>query len=65
MDERLTIHSQDYPLRWLHLRLRRLHLAVRERAAELELRGLQVELVAHGAYVATGVGVSFCVSEGT
>jgi hypothetical protein len=57
--------SQGHPLRRLYFRLRRLHLAVLERAAELELRGLQVELVDHGAYASAGACVSFCLPADT
>jgi hypothetical protein len=62
LDERLTISSpQDHPLRRLHLRFRRLHLAECQRAAELGLCGIQVEFVVDGVDVTAGVGVSFCL----
>ena len=61
LDERLTISLQDDPLRRLHLRFRRLHLAECQCAAELGLCGIQVEFVVDGVDVTARVGVSFCL----
>jgi hypothetical protein len=56
---------QDHTIRRLYLCLRRLHLAVPERSGELELRGLEMELVDHGAHAVARNGVSSGLSTNT